>query len=84
MKYRTRPGLVMVDVCGVALLVPTRSTSESFPDVVPLSFLQIPIWEGLSRSVPMEKLYELFRILLKKSDEEIAAYVATGAMIIVR
>ena len=61
----------------MALLVPTRSTSESFPSVVPLSFLQIPIWEALSKSVPMDKLYELFRVLLKISDEEIGAFLDT-------
>ena len=75
MKYRVRPGLVLVTVCGVALLVPTRSASEQFPEVVPLSFLQIAIWEGMSKPLPMEKLYLAFQMLLKKPEDETRAFV---------
>ena len=33
MNYKPRPGVVMIRVCGVFLLVPTRAASQACPNV---------------------------------------------------
>lgn len=73
MAYRTRPGIVMTNICGVLLLIPTRKAAESCTGMLKLSLLSSIMWETIEKSMPMEKAFQAFQILTKRSDDEVRA-----------
>ena len=75
MAYRPRPGVALITLCGAKVLVPTRQLSGICSRVRPLSFVGVLIWQGLERGFSDERLCEACRMILRKSDEETAAYI---------
>ena len=57
MNYKPRPGVVLTQICGVSLLIPTRAAYQDCPSIHRLSLLWAATW-GL---------------LTKKTDDEIRA-----------
>ncbi|MBO4848192.1 MAG: hypothetical protein J5586_03465 [Clostridia bacterium] len=75
MKYKLREGIVQTKICGVFLLVPTRAASESCPHIQKVGLLLYSAIELLERGEPIEKIYQMYQILTKKSDEEVRELV---------
>lgn len=71
MKYKPRPGIVMVRICGENLLVPTREASEACPHVILLPLMAAALWEELEKGRDAERLSLVFQKLSKKPKEEV-------------
>ena len=70
MKYKTRPGIVLTNVCGASLLVPNREASVFCPYVIRLPLLWIIAWKALQKGDPIETICKALSILSNKSEEE--------------
>ena len=70
MKYKPRPGIVMTKICGTHFLIPTRPASVYCPHVLRLSFLTTVCWEMLAHEKSMEEIYNIYRILSRRTPEE--------------
>ena len=70
MKYKVRPGVVKVQICGSYLLIPTRAAASSCKEIIQLKLLQTMGWELLSAGRPVDEVYKMFSIFTKKPEEE--------------
>ncbi len=77
MRYKTRPGVVKVQICGSYLLVPNREASEYCQGVVQLKMLQTMGWEVLEAGGPVKDVYKLFSIFMRQPEEEVRSTVDT-------
>jgi|GEM_PF-5979965 len=68
MHYVLRPGIVRVSVCGVYLLIPNREASLSCPYVQRISIMAAAAIENIEKGLPVEKTYEMYRILSKQPE----------------
>ncbi len=75
MTYRTRPGIVKTEICGVHLLVPTREAAELCPNILRLKLTHAIVWDIISREGPVEDICRVFSILTKKPDKEVRTRV---------
>lgn len=75
MRYKLRPGVVALKICGVYLLVPNRAASEFCPGVQKVSLLLYAALELLERGDPMEKIYKMYEILTKQTPDAVKARV---------
>lgn len=70
-KYKPRPGIVKVRICGENLLVPTREASEACPRVIRLNLMAAALWTELEKGNGADKICRFFEILSKKPKEEV-------------
>ena len=90
MKYTCRPGVVMEKICGVRLLIPTLKAYEACPRVIRLTLPAAMAWELLRLNKPIEDVYKILAILLKKPNDEVeriasklfSSLVDAGALIV--
>lgn len=75
MNYKPRPGIALIKLCGAQVLVPTRQASTHCSRIRALSVTEIIVWRGLERELSQKRIGELCGIFLRKSEEELRAYV---------
>ncbi len=75
MKYRIRPGITLVRICGVSLLIPTRAASQDCPLIMRLSLPVVLVWEGMNKGMPDEKLCQVFQTMLHKTEDEARQFI---------
>ncbi len=75
MKYKVRPGIILTEICGTYLLIPTREASEYCPSVIRISPLMVGIWKTIADDKPVENVYKVMQILTKKPDDEVKEFV---------
>ena len=71
MRYQPRPGVVLTKLCGMRVLIPSRAASAYCAAIRPLPFLWAAVWELLGQEDADEKIMKVYRILTKKTDQEI-------------
>ncbi len=71
MKYKCRPGIVRIKICGETFLVPNRATSETVPNIMRLSLLKAAIWEDVEKGRDVSFVIQFFQALTKKPKNEI-------------
>lgn len=71
MTYKTRPGITRVKVCGVHLLVPTRSASAECPHVMRISALGCLLYRLLEDEKSMQDVYMVYSAFTQKPVEEV-------------
>lgn len=76
-KYRHRPGIVMVRICGEYLLVPTREASEICPQIIRLRLMPAALWEEIGKGNGTDKICFFYEKLSKKSKEEVEQQIET-------
>ena len=74
MKYKPRPGIVYTKICGVNMLIPTRSVYDVCDRIEILPWLKDAAWRSLCSGNTVENLIKGHRILTKCSEEEATAY----------
>ena len=70
MKYQPRPGVVLVNVCGVRILIPSRSASVHCKKICELPLIWAMTWTMISQGRPDRDIQRLHQIFTKQSDEE--------------
>lgn len=75
MRYRQRPGIVCVNICGRPMLVPTRAVSQACKQVMPLSKLWLMAWDMIGINKTEEEITKLINVFRQKSFEETRAEV---------
>lgn len=70
MNYRLRQGIVFTKICGQYLLIPNRKASETCPHIKPLSIISAAMIENIQKGYPMEKIYQIYEVLSRKTKEE--------------
>ena len=70
MVYKTRPGIVLVDVCGSSLLVATRAIWDGFSKIRPLSGWERFTWKMLENGSEWEIIRSVLAKLSKAKQEE--------------
>ena len=77
MKYQVRPGIVMVKVCKVCMLVPSRSASVYCKEVLPLALPYVLTWKMLEAGRPDEDILRLLGGLTREPSEAVLARLDT-------
>ncbi len=72
MLYKTRPGLVLVRICGVDILTATREIWDQCPVVRPLPMLWSLAWFMMSKGRNSRQTIESLAEALGKTEEEAA------------
>ena len=70
MKYKPRPGIVMAKICDMNLLIPTRMAFSECQAMLRLPVIWALTWNLLVEEDD-EKIFQLHKILTKKTDDEI-------------
>ena len=70
MIYKLQPGIVDTSICGVYLLIPTRSASEVCPHIFRLSFLSELTWTLMKKEKPLEKIINIRTEFSRKTFKE--------------
>ena len=70
MNYQLRPGIVFTKICGQYLLIPDRAAAEACPHILRLNVISAALIENIQKEYPMEKIYQVYEILSRKSAEE--------------
>lgn len=73
--YKQKPGIALIKLCGGQVLVPTRQASKTCSRIRALSVTETMVWKSLEMDVDRKTLCKACGIFLKKSEEELAAYV---------
>lgn len=71
MKYIPRPGIVFSTICGVHVLIPTRPVYHECKSMIRLPFIWAATFELLDKPDGKNRIFQLHRLISKKSDEEI-------------
>ena len=70
MRYKPRPGIVKVKLCGMNVLVPSREASAYCSTLCPLSMLWNATWEAFGRGTTIDKAVPVHEFFTKKSPAE--------------
>ena len=71
MRYKCRPGIVCVNICGENMLVPTRAASETVPNVMRLSLIKAALWEEIEKGRDGTVVVKFFKALTRKPEGEL-------------
>ena len=71
MKYKQRPGIVLTQICGMNVLIPSRLAYPECQRVQKLPLLWAATWDLISHDKDEEDIFKLHRLLTNKTDEEI-------------
>lgn len=75
MNYKPRPGIILVQLCGMNVLIPSRAANAYCTTILPLTLIGSIIWTGIEKDYSIEKILEVYRIFSKKPDEELIAKI---------
>ena len=73
MTWKPRPGVVLVDVCGVPILTATRTVWEDFPQIVALSGLEKLVWDMTVSDASDGQLVNIVSVLTRTPPDEARA-----------
>ena len=68
MKYRCRPGIVRVSICGEYLLVPSREAYSYCQKACRLTIFEASLWEDLEKGKGIEEVCKSFGLITKNQD----------------
>lgn len=71
LQYKKRPGIVLENICGVHVLIPTRAAYKDCPTLRTLPLLWAATWDLIGKDDAEYKIMRLHKILTKKPDQEI-------------
>lgn len=77
MKYQTRPGIVLAHICGVGILIPTRSASVYCKKGLPLPLPYVFTWKMLEAGRPDEDILQLLGCMTREPSEAVLARLDT-------
>lgn len=70
MNYKTRSGVVMAEICGSRMLIPTRAASAFCPAPLRLSLPVAMIWSSVECGKP-DLIPRIVRLFFKLDEDEI-------------
>lgn len=71
MNYKTRPGVVLVSICKMPVLVPTRTAYAACKQIQAIPYDWAMIWENLRSGKSFDNIIRFKKVLSKKPEEEI-------------
>lgn len=71
MAYKTRPGVVLVKICGTDLLVATRPIWDECARVRPIPMLWAGCWRMLENGKTEQDVVRLFSKFLRKPEKSL-------------
>lgn len=70
MKYRLRPGVVSVNICGSTLLIPNREASEFCTGIRKISLPVLIALDKMEKNESMDIAYQVYSELMRRTKEE--------------
>ena len=70
MNYKPRDGIVLSKICGMNVLIPSRSASKYCSTILPLNSFGFLVWKSISEDDSIEKILDMCRIFSRRTDEE--------------
>ncbi len=71
MKYKYRPGIVRVHICGECMLIPTREASETCPEIIRLPLLSAAVLEEIEKGRDLSIISNSFQKLTRRPASDI-------------
>ena len=75
MKYKAREGVVLTKLCGMSVLIPTRTAFEHCRTLQRLPLIWAVTWEALEKGKPLDETVKVHEILTRKPREEVLARI---------
>lgn len=77
MVYRTRPGVILIKICGVDILAATRQAWEGCPVVRPVPRIWAACWSMMEKGRTSDDVMRFFIRLIHKPEEEVRSVLGT-------
>ena len=75
MKYRPREGVVLINLCGTFLLVPTRAASEACPGILTIPVIEVIVWRWMEKGKEYAEILDVLAKFAMKKPEEMQGYL---------
>lgn len=77
MVYKTRPGVILIKICGVDILAATRQAWEECPMVRPIPRIWAACWSLMEKGRTSDDVMKFFIRFFHKPEEDVRSMLGT-------